>query len=124
MEKPANTDHPIHDLIRRRWSPRAFAARPVEAEKLASLFEAARWAPSSFNGQPWHYIVATKDDEACVRAAPELLAPPEYPVGAARAGADHCGSAAIHCRRSAGPTATLFTTWVWPMRISFSKRWR
>ena len=64
MEKSAITDHPIYDLIRRRWSPRAFAARPVEAEKLASLFEAARWAPSSFNGQPWHYIVAAKDDEA------------------------------------------------------------
>lgn len=64
MEKPAVTDHPIHDLIRRRWSPRAFASRPVEAEKLASLFEAARWAPSSFNGQPWHYIVATQDDLA------------------------------------------------------------
>ena len=64
MEKPAATDHPIHELIRRRWSPRAFAARSVEPEKLASLFEAARWAPSSFNGQPWHYIVATKDDEA------------------------------------------------------------
>ena len=64
MEKPAVTDYPIHELIRRRWSPRAFASRPVEPEKLASLFEAARWAPSSFNGQPWHYIVATKDDEA------------------------------------------------------------
>ena len=64
MEKPAVTDHPIHELIRCRWSPRAFAPRPVEPEKLASLFEAARWAPSSFNGQPWHYIVATKDDEA------------------------------------------------------------
>ncbi len=64
MEKPAITDYPIHDLLLRRWSPRAFASRPVEAEKLASLFEAARWAPSSFNGQPWHYIVATKDDQA------------------------------------------------------------
>ena len=63
MEKPAITDYPIHDLLRRRWSPRAFASRPVEAEKLASLFEAARWAPSSFNGQPWHYVVATKDDQ-------------------------------------------------------------
>lgn len=63
MEKPADTDHAVHELIRRRWSPRAFAARPVEAEKLASLFEAARWAPSSFNGQPWHYVVATIDDQ-------------------------------------------------------------
>ena len=75
MEKPANIDHPIHDLIRRRWSPRAFAARPVEAEKLASLFEAARWAPSSFNGQPWHYIVATKDDEAAFARLLNCLRP-------------------------------------------------
>ncbi len=58
----ADTEHPIHDLLRRRWSPRAFAARPVEAEKLRSLLEAARWAPSSFNEQPWSFIVATKDD--------------------------------------------------------------
>jgi nitroreductase len=64
MENPAPTNHPIHDLIQRRWSPRAFATRPVETEKLASLFEAARWAPSSFNLQPWRYIVATRDNEA------------------------------------------------------------
>lgn len=64
MEKPADTAHPIHDLLRRRWSPRAFSERPVEAEKLASLFEAARWAPSSFNAQPWRFFVATKDDPA------------------------------------------------------------
>ena len=49
MEKLAPTDFPIHDLLRRRWSPRAFADRPVEPEKLRSLLEAARWAPSSFN---------------------------------------------------------------------------
>jgi len=61
MEKPAPTDYSIEELIRRRWSPRAFADRPVEREKLASLFEAARWAPSSFNEQPWSFIVATKD---------------------------------------------------------------
>ena len=61
MEKPAPTDYPIEEIIRRRWSPRAFADRPVEREKLASLFEAARWAPSSFNEQPWSFIVATKD---------------------------------------------------------------
>jgi nitroreductase len=61
MEKPAPTEHPIEELIRRRWSPRAFSDRPVEPEKLRSLFEAARWAPSSFNEQPWSFIVATKD---------------------------------------------------------------
>ncbi len=62
MEKPASTDHPIHDLLRRRWSPRAFDPRPVEPEQLLSLLEAARWAPSSSNEQPWHFIIATRDD--------------------------------------------------------------
>ena len=61
MEKPADTQYPIHDLLRRRWSPRAFDDRPIEPEKLRSLFEAARWAPSSNNGQPWRFLVATKE---------------------------------------------------------------
>ena len=62
MEKPAPAHHPIHDLLSRRWSPRAFDARPVEAEKLACLFEAARWAPSSNNEQPWRFVVARKEE--------------------------------------------------------------
>jgi nitroreductase len=62
MEKPADNTYPIHDLLKRRWSPRAFAERPVEHDKLRSLFEAARWAPSAFNAQPWSFIVATKED--------------------------------------------------------------
>ena len=52
----------IHELLARRWSPRAFSQRPVEAAKLAWLFEAARWAPSSYNAQPWAFIVATRED--------------------------------------------------------------
>ncbi len=62
MEKPAQTGFPIHDLLRRRWSPRAFSDRPVEPQKLRSLLEAARWAPSSYNEQPWAYLVATRED--------------------------------------------------------------
>jgi nitroreductase len=58
--KRATPDHPIHDLISRRWSPYAFSDRPVSNEDLRSLFEAARWAPSSYNEQPWRYIMATK----------------------------------------------------------------
>ncbi len=50
----------IHDLLIRRWSPRAFAARDVEPEKLQRLFEAARWAPSCFNDQPWFFIVGQR----------------------------------------------------------------
>jgi len=64
MTKLHDTAHPVHDLVRRRWSPRAFSSRPVEREKLLSVLEAARWAPSSFNGQPWSFLVATKDDPA------------------------------------------------------------
>jgi nitroreductase len=62
MDKPATTDSPVHELIRNRWSPRAFVDTPVSANVLRSLFEAARWAPSSNNEQPWAYLVATKDD--------------------------------------------------------------
>ena len=62
METPRETMNPIHDLLKRRWSPRAFADRLVEHDKLRSLFEAARWAPSAFNAQPWSFIVATKED--------------------------------------------------------------
>lgn len=62
MQKPATTEAPIHELIRERWSPRAFSEKSVPAEILRSLFEAARWAPSSSNEQPWAYIVATKED--------------------------------------------------------------
>jgi nitroreductase len=63
-DKPASTRAPIHELLAHRWSPRAFATRPVERAKLLSLFEAARWAPSSFNDQPWFFLLATRDDTA------------------------------------------------------------
>jgi nitroreductase len=62
MHKPAVTDAPVHELIQNRWSPRAFSEQPVQPEILRSLFEAARWAPSSNNEQPWAYLVATKAD--------------------------------------------------------------
>ena len=61
-EKKASTDYPIHELLAERWSPYIFEDRPVPEADLRSLFEAARWAPSSYNEQPWSYIVATKDD--------------------------------------------------------------
>jgi nitroreductase len=64
MSKIAKPDHPIHELIANRWSPYCFEPRTVEPEKLASCLEAARWAASSYNEQPWSYIVATRDDPA------------------------------------------------------------
>ena len=62
--KHASPDHPIHELITQRWSPYAFSDRPVSADDLRSLLEAARWAASSYNEQPWSYLLATKDNPA------------------------------------------------------------
>ncbi|TFH22109.1 MAG: nitroreductase [Myxococcales bacterium] len=62
MTKRGNADHEIHDLIAERWSPYAFSGEHVSGEDLSAIFEAARWAPSSYNEQPWRYIVAAKAD--------------------------------------------------------------
>jgi nitroreductase len=64
MDKIAKTQHPIHELLQRRWSPLAFSTRTVELDKLRSILEAASWAASSFNEQPWSFIVATSDNKA------------------------------------------------------------
>src|SRR6202034_4427315 len=57
-------EYPVHPLIAGRRSVRAFASTPVEQETLASLMEAARWAPSSMNEQPWSFIVARKPNKS------------------------------------------------------------
>ena len=62
MIKKARTDHPVQGEITSRWSPYGFSAQPVSSEELCSLFEAARWAASSYNEQPWSYLVAIRDD--------------------------------------------------------------
>lgn len=65
ISKDAITQVPIDSLISRRWSPRAYDAnRPVEREKLIALLEAARWAPSCFNEQPWRMIVFDRFDNS------------------------------------------------------------
>lgn len=73
MEKPADTDHPILDVLKRRWSPYAFADRSVEPDKLMALLEAARWSASAFNEQPWRFILATKDQPEAYAKALECL---------------------------------------------------
>ena len=52
----------VNELITSRWSPRAFDSKPVEDEKLEAILEAARWAPSAMNEQPWRFIYATNDN--------------------------------------------------------------
>lgn len=59
-DKRAETSYPINDLLANRWSPRAFADRAIPPNVLGSLFEAARWAPSSRNMQPWRFAIADR----------------------------------------------------------------
>lgn len=64
MQKPAITQTPIDDVLANRWSPRAYdASKPVTAEQLLSLLEAARWAPSCFGDQPWRFVVCDKTSQ-------------------------------------------------------------
>ncbi len=60
--KPALIDYPINELAKNRWSPRVFSNQSIAPEKIMSLFEAARWAPSSRNEQPWRFVYAVKED--------------------------------------------------------------
>jgi nitroreductase len=62
LAKAAKLDYPINELLAKRWSPCAFSSQPVSDEDIRALFEAARWAASSYNEQPWRYIVASRKD--------------------------------------------------------------
>jgi len=73
-EKLAPVAHPVNDPdIKRRWSPRVFEDRAVEREKILSLLEAARWAPSCFNEQPWRYLVFDGSDQEALDKARACL---------------------------------------------------
>lgn len=67
-DREAPAEHPIEATFRRRWSPRSFAETPVSPAALNSLLEAARWAASCFNAQPWHFIVLRKAEDAAGHA--------------------------------------------------------
>lgn len=62
MKKPADVDYPIHDLLSQRWSPVGFEPKSVPTADLCSCLEAARWAASCFNEQPWSFIIAERDN--------------------------------------------------------------
>ncbi len=74
-QKLADTLPSVHELIRSRWSPRSFSDREVSNEDLKAIFEAARWAASSFNEQPWRFLVARKSDGAAYEKILGLLVP-------------------------------------------------
>ena len=117
--KKAVTDYPIQHALADRWSPYGFEDRPVAEADLCSLFEAARWAASSYNEQPWNYLVAIKENarefdqllaclveanQAWAKAAPVLM------ISVARKTSTHSGKpnrCAIHDVGLASENMTL-----------------
>lgn len=60
-EDHRTANHPIEPIILRRWSPRAMSGEPLDKREIHTLFEAARWAPSSYNEQEWRFLYARRD---------------------------------------------------------------
>jgi len=111
MKNPAPAEHPIADVLAHRWSPRAFADRPVDAATLRQVFEGARWAASSYGDQPWYYLVAAREkpeeyqkmlaclvefNQAWAKAAPVLA------ISVARMNFQHDGSPNRHALHDVG----------------------
>src|SRR5258707_14761516 len=68
-------DYDVLPLFLNRWSPRSMSGDPMSDDELFPLFEAARWAPSSFNAQLWRFIVARRQDPTTFQAFVALLLP-------------------------------------------------
>lgn len=77
--KHALTTYPVHELIRKRWSPRSFASYPVAPETLEQVFEAASWAASAMNEQPWRYVFAHHADQEAFQKMVDCLLPGNQP---------------------------------------------
>lgn len=110
-QKLADTLPSVHELIRSRWSPRSFSPRPVSNEDLKTILEAARWAASSYNEQPWRFFVARKSDGAAYDKLLRLLLPanqswaktaPVLIVMAAKRTFSHNGSPNYYALHDAG----------------------
>jgi nitroreductase len=118
VEKLADTIPEVHDLIRARWSPRSFSPREVSDRDLETVLEAARWAASSNNEQPWRFLVARKSDPAAYERFLQLLAPsnqawaknaPVLLIMAAKRTFSHNGKPNYHALHDAGQAlANLF----------------
>jgi nitroreductase len=71
--KYGNPEAPVEDLFLRRWSPRAFAGTPIDVGTLKAIFSAGQWAASSFNEQPWRFVVGHKGDSVWQRIFESLV---------------------------------------------------
>jgi nitroreductase len=117
MDKPAPVDHPVHDIVRERWSPRAFADRPIDQQVLDSLLEAARWSPSARNSQPWRFLVAHRADADEFARLLDCLVPGNRRWARSAAvllvavalGSDHKGRQLIHGAYDTGQAVAWLT---------------
>ena len=109
--KPADTVPGVHELILARWSPRSFSDRPVSTHDLLVLLDAARWAASSYNEQPWRFIVARNSDGELYDRILGLLAPfnqlwaksaPVLLIAVAKRHFTHNGSSNLHSMHDTG----------------------
>lgn len=103
--KIAQPDHPVHELITSRWSPYLYADRPVSDADLRAVFEAARWAASAYNEQPWRYLVATRDNPTEYEKLLSCLVEPNQ-VWAGRAPVLALGMASLNYAHNGQPNGT------------------
>jgi nitroreductase len=119
--KQAPAESGLHPVIAHRWSPRAFADKPVSSDDLKKIFEAARWAASSFNEQPWRFLVGRKGDETYKKIFDTLVefnqgwakSAPVLVLSAAKKTFTHNGSPnnyGVHDTGAATATLTLQAT--------------
>lgn len=73
--KEAETIYPVHQLIRKRWSVRSFSGESISRDQLFTMFEAAAWAASSMNEQPWRYMYAMRENTEEFKRFHSCLAP-------------------------------------------------
>lgn len=107
MQKPADSPYPLHDLIRHRWSPVCFEPRAIPEDDVMTLFEAARWAPSCFNEQPWAFVVATRSQPEEFGALLACLAEPNQ-AWARNSGALFLSVASLNFSRNGQPNRHSF----------------
>jgi nitroreductase len=79
LVKKAVTENPVHDLIRSRWSARSFSDKPIAQADLDTIFEAASWAFSAMNAQPWEYVYAHRSDTEAFEKLWNCLLPGNQP---------------------------------------------
>lgn len=79
MIKIPITKYPVADVIKNRWSPRSFSSKSIEEKDLKTLIEAASWAFSANNAQPWKFIVVRKENTAAFQAITSSLLPGNQP---------------------------------------------